>query len=123
MPDVTLPPLPAAPTAPSPVRALTDLAALQEGAVVSRILLKNTAGSATVFAFGEGEGLSEHTAPFDALVVLTDGEAEITVGGVAHRVAAGETLVLPAGVPHALHAVRAFRMLLVMLRAPRPADG
>jgi quercetin dioxygenase-like cupin family protein len=99
--------------------ALPDLAAYQEGSVVSRVLLKNRGGSVTLFAFAEGEGLSEHATPFDALVVVTDGEAEVTVGGVPHRVRAGEALRLPADVPHAVHAARPFRMLLTMLREPR----
>jgi quercetin dioxygenase-like cupin family protein len=99
------------------VRRIEDLAAYAEGSVVSRMLLKKKTGSVTLFAFDRGEGLSEHTAPFDAFVLVTDGEAEITIGDEAHRVVAGETIILPANVPHALHAVEPFRMLLVMLRA------
>ena len=106
-----------APAEPLAARALADLAAYQDGSVVSRVLLKNKAGSVTAFAFAAGEGLSEHTAPADVLVVVTDGEAEITVAGAPHRVGAGEVLRLPGGVPHALHAAHPFRMLLVMLRA------
>ena len=104
------------PDAPA-ARRLADLAAFQEGAVVSRMLLKNAAGTVTLFAFGAGEGLSEHAAPFDALVVVTDGEAEVTVAGEAERARAGETILLPARVPHAVHAPADFRMLLVMLKA------
>lgn len=99
--------------------ALADLALYQEGSVVSRVLLKNRGGSVTLFAFAEGEGLSEHTTPFDALVVVLDGEAAITIGGAPHTVRAGETLRLPADVPHAVHAARPFRMLLTMLREPK----
>ena len=101
----------------SAVRPLTDLVAYAEGSVVSRMLLKKKSGSVTLFAFAEGEGLSEHTAPFDALVLVTDGEAQITVGGDTFKVGAGETILLPADVPHALQAKRPFMMLLIMLRA------
>jgi quercetin dioxygenase-like cupin family protein len=96
-----------------------DLSAVayQPGAVVSRTLLKTGGGSVTVFAFDAGEGLSEHTAAFDALVVMVDGEAEISVGGAMHRVPAGSLLRLPANIPHAVKAVTPFKMLLVMLRA------
>jgi quercetin dioxygenase-like cupin family protein len=99
------------------VRALKDLVTYQDGSVVSRQLVKRPAGSVTLFAFAAGEGLSEHTAPFDALVVVTDGRADITIGGEAFRVGAGESLLLPADVPHALHASERFQMLLVMIRA------
>jgi quercetin dioxygenase-like cupin family protein len=102
--------------APS-VQPLAELAVFQPGSIVSRMLLKNKAGSATLFAFAEGEGLSEHTAPFDALVVVTDGTAEITIDGTPHTVGAGETLRLPADVPHAVLAPTDVRMLLIMLRA------
>lgn len=81
------------------------------------MLLKNKAGSVTLFAFAEGEGLSEHTAPFDALIVVTDGRAEITLESKQHVVAAGETLRLPASVPHAVSALSDTRLILIMLRA------
>lgn len=100
-----------------PVHA-TDLVAYQPGTIVSRTLLKQPGGSATLFAFDAGQELSEHTAPFDALVQVLDGRAEVRVGGVPHGVGAGELLLLPAGVPHALRAPERFRMLLVMVRAP-----
>lgn len=96
---------------------LADLAVFQPGSIVSRMLLKNKAGSVTLFAFAEGEGLSEHTAPFDALIVVTDGTAEVTIAGDRHTVGAGETIRLPADVPHAVHASADVRMLLIMLRA------
>jgi quercetin dioxygenase-like cupin family protein len=99
------------------VSRLVDLIAYQPGAIVSRILLKRETGSVTLFAFDAGQGLSEHTAPFDALVQLLDGDATVTVGGRAHRVAPGEMIVLPAHVPHALDAVTRFKMLLTMLRS------
>jgi quercetin dioxygenase-like cupin family protein len=101
------------------VRALADLAAFQEGSVVSRMLLKNGAGSVTLFAFARGEGLSEHTAPFDALVVVTDGEAEVTIAGERHAVRAGQAIRLPANIPHAVQAPVDVRLLLVMLRDGR----
>ena len=99
------------------VKRLDEMALYQEGSVVSRMLLKKPSGSVTLFAFAAGEGLSEHTAPFDALVCVTDGRAEIEVGGQAYTVGAGETILLPANVPHALRAVERFKMLLIMLRS------
>jgi quercetin dioxygenase-like cupin family protein len=97
--------------------AARDLIAFQAGSVVSRTLVKKPAGTVTVFAFDLGEGLSEHTAPFDALVFGLEGSAEISVAGKAHRVAPGEMLRLPAGKPHAVRAATPFKMLLVMIRA------
>ena len=99
------------------MRDLAGLAACQPGSVVSRMLLKNAGGSVTLFAFAAGEGLSEHTAPFDALVYVVEGEAQVEVGGEPYVVGAGRTITLPADVPHALHAAQDFKMLLVMLRA------
>jgi quercetin dioxygenase-like cupin family protein len=93
-----------------------ELVAYQAGAVVSRELIKKKSGTVTVFAFDQGQGLSEHTAPFDALVQILDGVAEITIGGTPHRVGAGELIVMPAGVPHALKAVERVKMMLVMIR-------
>ena len=89
----------------------------QPGAVVSRTLVKKPTGTVTAFAFDAGEGLSEHTAPFDALVLMVDGEAEITISGVTHTVKAEDILMLPAHQPHAVKAVRKFKMILVMIRA------
>jgi quercetin dioxygenase-like cupin family protein len=89
----------------------------QEGAVVSREILKQKTGGVTLFAFDAGQGLSEHTAPFDALVQVLDGEAEITIAGKRHRVRAGELILMPAGQPHALKADQRFKMMLTMLRA------
>ena len=85
------------------------------GSVVSREILRNNAGTLTLFAFDAGQGLSEHTAPFDATVTILDGEAEITIGGVVHH-PSREMLIMPAGVPHALQAVQRFKMLLTMIR-------
>jgi len=96
---------------------LIDLIDYQEGAVVSRTLIDKKAGTLTLFAFAEGQGLSEHTAPFDALVYLLDGEAEVTISGKAFHLKAGEMLIMPADEPHALKAIKKFKMLLVMIRS------
>src|SRR5678816_1172083 len=103
-------------TEPEGVVTLSALLDYQPGAVVSRTLIKKPTGTVTAFAFDAGEGLSEHTAPFDALVLMVDGEAEITISGVAHTVKAAEILMLPAHQPHAVKAVRKFKMILVMIR-------
>jgi len=103
---------------PTPAPAsFAGLVEYQEGSVVSRVVLKKPTGNVTVFAFAAGEGLSEHTAPFDALVHVLDGRAEVTVGGVAHEVREGQYLLLPAGIPHALRAPERFKMALVMIRS------
>lgn len=99
------------------VVAQVDLVHYQSGTVVSRTLVKRPVGTVTAFAFDAGEGLSEHTSPFDALVLTVDGEAEISISGRAHRVKAGELLRLPAHEPHALKAVTRFKMILVMIKA------
>lgn len=95
---------------------LTDLVGYQEGSVVSKEIIKQLKGSVTLFAFDKGQGLSEHTAPFDALVYVFDGEAEIMISGKAHCLKAGETIIMPADKPHALKAQERFKMLLVMIR-------
>jgi quercetin dioxygenase-like cupin family protein len=95
---------------------LAGLIAYQRGAVVSREIVRRTSGTVTLFSFDRGQGLSEHTAPFDALVVVLDGEARITVAGRANRVRKGEMILMPARKPHALQAERRFKMLLVMVR-------
>jgi quercetin dioxygenase-like cupin family protein len=87
------------------------------GSVVSKTLLKKNAGNITLFSFDAGQGLSEHTAPFDAVVYILDGDADITIGGKKFAVAAGEALIMPANVPHALHAEKQFKMLLIMIRS------
>jgi len=86
------------------------------GSVVSKTLLKKDTGNITLFSFDKGQGLSEHTSPFDAVVYIIDGEAEITIGGDPHTVEAGQMLIMPADVPHALHALEQFKMLLTMIR-------
>lgn len=89
----------------------------QQGSIVSREMIKKPTGSVTVFAFDEGQGLSEHTAPFDALVQLLEGEAEITISGHAYRLQSGETILMPANEPHALKALKPFKMMLTMIRS------
>jgi quercetin dioxygenase-like cupin family protein len=96
---------------------LANLAGYQEGAVVSRTVVDKPVGTVTAFAFDAGEGLSEHTSPYDALVQVLDGEAEINLAGTVQTVSAGEILVMPANTPHSLRAVKRFKMLLVMIRA------
>jgi len=88
-----------------------------DDSIVSKILLKKDIGNITLFSFDSGQGLSEHTAPFDAVVQILDGQADITIGGETHQVKAGEMLIMPAHVPHALHAAVRFKMLLVMIRS------
>jgi len=103
-----------------------DLTALLEpasGGIASRVLAKNGGGSLTLFAFGAGEGLSEHTTPFDALVLTLDGALTLTIGGQQVTSAPGTIVRLPANVPHAVDAAVASRMLLIMLREPKPADA
>ena len=94
-----------------------DLLDYQEGSVVSRTIIDKKTGTVTLFAFDEGQGLSEHTAPFDALVHLIDGEAEITISGKPLRIKKGEMLIMPSGEPHALKAVKKFKMVLIMIRS------
>ena len=93
-----------------------EVVAYQAGAVVSREIVKKKTGTVTVFAFDKAQGLSEHTAPFDALLQVLDGVAEITIGGVPHRLGKDEMILMPANVPHALKAVEQFKMMLVMIR-------
>jgi len=99
------------------VAKLVNLADYQEGSVVSRTMIDRKTGTVTFFAFDEGQGLSEHTAPYDALVYLLDGEAEIVISGKATRVKKGEMIVIPAKKPHALRAVKRFKMILTMIRS------
>jgi quercetin dioxygenase-like cupin family protein len=96
---------------------VSDLVSYQDGSVVSRELIRKDAGTVTVFAFGKGQGLSEHTAPFDALVHIIDGEAEIKISGKSSRVTTGEIIIMPANKPHALKALKKFKMMLVMLKS------
>jgi quercetin dioxygenase-like cupin family protein len=96
--------------------SFVDLIAYQPGAVVSRTLIQKSTGTVTLFAFDAGQGLSEHTAPFDALVQILDGEATVTLGGRAVDTRAGQAVLMPANVPHALAAKTPFKMLLTMIR-------
>jgi quercetin dioxygenase-like cupin family protein len=96
---------------------VVDLVSYQDGAVVSRIILKRETGNVTLFAFDDGQELSEHTTPYDALVQVVDGEAAITVAGQPHRLRAGDMIIMPAHQPHALKAVSRFKMLLTMIRS------
>lgn len=96
---------------------LTDLVGYQDGAVVSREIINQKSGSVTLFAFDEGQGLSEHMAPFDALVYLLDGEAEITISGKPLHLKQGEMVIMPANQPHSLKATKRFKMVLTMIKA------
>ena len=96
---------------------LTDLVDYQEGSVVSRTIIDKETGTVTLFAFDEGQGLSEHTAPFDALVYLLDGEAQIVISGKPLRLKEGEIVIMPANQPHALKAVKKLKMILTMIRS------
>lgn len=96
---------------------LIDLVGYQEGSVVSRTIISKKTGTVTLFAFAKDQGLSEHTAPFDALVYLLDGEAEILISGKPHHLKAGEMIIMPANEPHALRAANKFKMLLIMIRS------
>jgi quercetin dioxygenase-like cupin family protein len=98
------------------VMKLKDLADYQEHSVVSREIIGKASGTMTVFAFDQGEGLSEHTAPFDAAVYILDGEAEIRIEGKPHSVKEGEMIIMPANKPHALKAITRYKMLLVLIR-------
>ena len=98
------------------VLILADLVGYQDRSVVSREIMRNKSGTVSVFAFDAGEGLSEHTAPFDALVQVLDGAAGIVIGGEPFAVRAGESVIMPAGVPHSLHAPENFKMLLTLIR-------
>ncbi|MGC8823501.1 MAG: cupin domain-containing protein [Bacteroidales bacterium] len=95
---------------------LKDSITYGEKSIVSRQLIKSPAGNITLFAFDEGEGLSEHSAPYDAFVQVLEGEAEITIGGISYRVKEGEFIIMPANIPHAVKANGRFKMMLVMIR-------
>jgi len=95
---------------------LRELIEYQDGSIVSRTLVKKNGGTLTLFAFAAGQELSEHTAPFDAVVQILDGETELVIGGEKVRASAGQTVMMPAGVPHSVHAPGRFKMLLVMIR-------
>lgn len=96
---------------------LSELVAYNEGSVVSKTLIDKKIGTVTIFSFAAGQGLSEHTVPYDAFVQIVDGEAQVTINGEPHIVTAGQMIIMPANIPHELKAVQAFKMLLVMIRA------
>ncbi|HNU84396.1 MAG TPA: cupin domain-containing protein [Syntrophales bacterium] len=95
---------------------MTGLVEYQAGSVVSRAVIQKKTGTVTLFAFDEGQGLSEHTAPFDALVCLLDGQADIVISGKSHVLKQGEMIIMPAGEPHSIKAIGPFKMMLVMIR-------
>jgi quercetin dioxygenase-like cupin family protein len=95
---------------------LVDLISYQEGSVVSREIIQKKTGTVSIFAFDEGQGLSEHTAPFDALVFCLDGEVEVTISGKPIQLKEGEMVIMPAHEPHALKALKKFKMILIMIR-------
>ena len=99
------------------VTRLADMVDYQTGSVVSRTVIDKKTGTLTLFAFDKGQALSEHTAPFDALVYLVDGDAEVTISGKPFRLGQGDMIVMPANAPHALKALSRFQMLLVMIRS------
>ncbi len=97
--------------------SIADAIQIQSGSVVSKTLINKTTGTVTLFAFDAGQSLSEHTAPYDALVILLEGEAKISIDGIWHTVLSGQSLMLPAGLPHALNAKTAYKMMLVMIKS------
>ena len=99
------------------VNRLSDLVSYQDGAVVSRIVIKRDTGNVTLFAFDAAQALSEHTTPYEALVQVVDGEAEITIAAKPYRLRTGDVIILPAHEPHAVKAVSRFKMLLTMIRS------
>ncbi len=99
------------------VENLKDLVNYQNGSVVSREIIRKTTGTVTIFAFDKGQGLSEHMAPFDALITILDGEAEVAIAGQAYQMEQGQMVILPANKPHSLKALSKFKMLLVMIRS------
>jgi quercetin dioxygenase-like cupin family protein len=99
------------------VSTLKDLVIYQDGSIVSKEIIKKPTGTVSIFAFDQDQGLSEHTAPFDALVYVLDGEAEITISGKPHHLKEGQMIIMPGGEPHALKAVKRFKMMLVMVKS------
>ena len=99
------------------VANLKGLVAYQDGSIVSKEIIKKPTGTVTIFAFDQDQGLSEHTAPFDALVYVLDGETEIIISGISYHLKAGDMIVMPGGQPHALKATKKFKMMLVMVKS------
>ena len=96
---------------------LADVVSYQEGSVVSKTLIEKKTGTVTLFAFDEGQGLSEHTAPFDAMVYIVDGQVEIKIAGNPYILNKGEMIIMPANEPHALKSITRFKMMLIMIRS------
>ena len=112
-------PAPSKPTALGAEAAkAAELVTYQDGSVVSREIVRKPTGTVTIFAFDEGQGLSEHTAPFDALVHVLEGDVEISIAGKPHRLQGGEMILMPAHQPHALKALKPYKMILTMIRSP-----
>ena len=97
--------------------AAAELVNYQDGSIVSREIVKKPTGTVTIFAFDEGQGMTEHTSPFDAIAHVLDGEAEISIAGKPHHVHSGEMILMPAQQPHALKALKRFKMILMMIRS------
>ena len=102
---------------PSKIFGLNDSISYADGSVVSKTIVKKPSGNVTLFAFDKGEGLAEHSAPFDAIVQIFDGNAEIIIGGTPFNLVAGENIILPANIPHALKATERFKMMLTMIKS------
>jgi len=102
---------------------LAEMVNYQEGSVVSRQITKADGGNVTLFAFDTNQGLSEHTAPFDALVHILEGEAEVIISGTPYHLSTGDAIIMPANDPHALKAIQKFKMLLTMIREKIPTEG
>ena len=99
------------------IKNLNELIDYQEKSVVSKTLINKDVGTVTLFAFDKGEGLSEHAAPYDALVYIFDGEAEITISGKAHHLKKDQMIIMPANDPHALRAIEKYKMMLIMIKS------
>jgi quercetin dioxygenase-like cupin family protein len=97
--------------------SFSEIVEYADGAVVSRAIIKKQTGNVTVFSFDKGEGLTEHTSPFDALVNIVDGTADILINGVSHILQGGQSIIMPANIPHALKAMEKFKMVLVMIKS------
>lgn len=96
---------------------LSELCAYHDGSIVSKTLIDKKVGTVTMFSFSAGQGLSEHTVPYDAFVQIVDGEAEVTINGAPHTVSAGQFIIMPANIPHEMKAVKPYKMLLIMIRS------
>ncbi len=119
---MTRPPIQPGSLPPALAVSLSDYIAYVAGGVVSKTLLNKDAGTVTLFAFDAGQGLSEHTAPFSALVQIVDGTSRWSIGGATVEVAAGQLVLLPSGVPHSVQADQRFKMMLTMIREPQSAS-